>query len=210
MGIKSTWPERKRERNKVVDLECSRFSPRRLVPSNRRFSTIVTRKLCLYQSVQATHSTSSDQSKFCSILHREVRRTVQELKEVMSESRSVVQTCQFLHDETEDLSKSRSVQSSQVVHWVLAKSSPINQLLIGKEHCSRYLEVGSWQEAGTARLVFWVLRGKEGYVSMSLRGLAERLHKACSVRGGCWKACSVMWYHWWVLHVALGKDDRIA
>ncbi|KAF3565324.1 hypothetical protein DY000_02014861 [Brassica cretica] len=54
-----------------------------------------------------------------------------------------------------------------------------------------------------ARLVFWVLRGKEGYVSMSLRGLAERLHKACSVRGGCKKACSVMLYPWWVLHVSL-------
>ncbi|KAF3514524.1 hypothetical protein F2Q69_00006487 [Brassica cretica] len=35
-----------------------------------------------------------------------------------------------------------------------------------------------------ARLVFWVLHGKEGYVSMSLRGLVDRLHKACSVRGG--------------------------
>ncbi|WZZ40851.1 hypothetical protein YC2023_037110 [Brassica napus] len=54
MGIKSTWPERKRERNKVVDLECSRFSLRRPVPSNRRSSTIVTRKLCPFESVQAT------------------------------------------------------------------------------------------------------------------------------------------------------------
>ena len=36
-----------------------------------------------------------------------------------------------------------------------------------------------------ATLVFWVLRGKEGYVSMSLRCLAERFHKACSVWGGC-------------------------
>ncbi|KAF3583829.1 hypothetical protein F2Q69_00030072 [Brassica cretica] len=41
------------------------------------------------------------------------------------------------------------VHSSHVVNWVLAKSSPINQLLIGKEHCSRYLEVGSWQGAGS-------------------------------------------------------------
>ncbi|WZZ59052.1 hypothetical protein YC2023_059159 [Brassica napus] len=32
-------------------------------------------------------------------------------------------------------SQDQSSQSSQVVHWVLAKSSPINQLLIGKEHC---------------------------------------------------------------------------
>nr|VDC96213.1 unnamed protein product [Brassica rapa] len=30
----------------------------------------------------------SDQSKFCSILRREVRRTVQKLEEVLSESRS--------------------------------------------------------------------------------------------------------------------------
>ncbi|CAG7863414.1 unnamed protein product [Brassica rapa] len=29
MRIKSTWPDRKRERSKGVDLECSRFSPRR-------------------------------------------------------------------------------------------------------------------------------------------------------------------------------------
>ncbi|KAF3590860.1 hypothetical protein DY000_02020770 [Brassica cretica] len=29
---KSTWPGRKRERNQVVDLECSRFSPRRCRP----------------------------------------------------------------------------------------------------------------------------------------------------------------------------------
>ncbi|WZZ69760.1 hypothetical protein YC2023_081130 [Brassica napus] len=35
------------------------------------------------------------------------------------------------------------VQSSQVVHWVLAKSSPINQLLIGKEH---YLVPGGFKE----------------------------------------------------------------
>ncbi|WZZ28903.1 hypothetical protein YC2023_012304 [Brassica napus] len=34
-------------------------------------------------------SRSSDQSKFCSILRREVRRTVQKLKEGLSESRSV-------------------------------------------------------------------------------------------------------------------------
>ncbi|WZZ01312.1 hypothetical protein YC2023_073640 [Brassica napus] len=45
---------RKRERSKVVDLECSRFSPRRPVPSDRRFSTIVTRKLCPIQYVQAS------------------------------------------------------------------------------------------------------------------------------------------------------------
>ncbi|KAF2534231.1 hypothetical protein F2Q70_00032324 [Brassica cretica] len=31
--------------------------------------------------------------------------------------------------------KDQSIHSSHVVNWVLAKSSPINQLLIGKEHC---------------------------------------------------------------------------
>ncbi|KAF2561967.1 hypothetical protein F2Q70_00015699 [Brassica cretica] len=36
-----------------------------------------------------------------------------------------------------------------------------------------------------ARLVFWVLRGKEGYLSMSLRSLEGRLHKACSVARVC-------------------------
>ena len=48
-----------------------------------------------------------------------------------------------------------------------------------------------------------MLCGKEGYVSMSLRGLAGRFHKACSVRGGCQKACFVMLYPWWVRHVSL-------
>ncbi|KAG5373710.1 hypothetical protein IGI04_042974, partial [Brassica rapa subsp. trilocularis] len=37
---------REGERNKVADLEYSRFSPRRPVPSNRLFYTIVTQKLC--------------------------------------------------------------------------------------------------------------------------------------------------------------------
>ncbi|KAG5393288.1 hypothetical protein IGI04_023251 [Brassica rapa subsp. trilocularis] len=45
----------------------------------------------------------------------------------------------------------------------------------------RYRVVPITCQISNARLVFWVLRGKEDYVSMSLRGLAERLHKACSI-----------------------------
>ncbi|KAF2558604.1 hypothetical protein F2Q68_00017413 [Brassica cretica] len=37
----------------------------------------------------SSRSMGSDQSKFCSILRREVRRTVQKLKKVLSESRSL-------------------------------------------------------------------------------------------------------------------------
>ncbi|KAF3604444.1 hypothetical protein F2Q69_00034953 [Brassica cretica] len=48
-----------------------------------------------------------------------------------------------------------SVQSSQVVHWVLAKSSPINQLLIDIEHCHCFLKLvplsRSWSEKWWAR-----------------------------------------------------------
>ncbi|KAF3514294.1 hypothetical protein F2Q69_00002442 [Brassica cretica] len=65
MGINSTWPERKRERNKVVDLECSRFSPRRPVPSNRRSSTIVTQKLCPFESVEVLLDTPPGSPKNC-------------------------------------------------------------------------------------------------------------------------------------------------
>ncbi|WZZ27388.1 hypothetical protein YC2023_010789 [Brassica napus] len=46
---------REGERNKVVNLEYSRFSPRMPVPSNRRFYTIVTRKLCPNDSVQSSN-----------------------------------------------------------------------------------------------------------------------------------------------------------
>ncbi|KAL0667698.1 hypothetical protein Bca4012_030402 [Brassica carinata] len=44
----------------------------------------------------------------------------------------------------EVLSKSRSAQSSQVVHWVLAKSSSINQLLIDIEHCELACLNSTW------------------------------------------------------------------
>ncbi|KAF3532181.1 hypothetical protein DY000_02039492 [Brassica cretica] len=46
-----------------------------------------------------------------------------------------VEVCQFLYGEAEVVSKKRSVQSTPVMSSIgLAKSSPINQLLIGKEH----------------------------------------------------------------------------
>ncbi|WZZ15100.1 hypothetical protein YC2023_108189 [Brassica napus] len=62
MGVKSTWlwRERERERKEVIDSRVwsilkTDTPPRRPIPSNRRFSTIVTRKLCPIQSVQASN-----------------------------------------------------------------------------------------------------------------------------------------------------------
>ncbi|KAF3490460.1 hypothetical protein F2Q69_00054752 [Brassica cretica] len=80
---------------------------------------IVTRKLCPDQSVQGRQFPLSSSGSA-----------------VRNQS---VQACQFLHYHAEVLSKSSRVQSSQVFHWVLAKSSPINQLLIGIEHCGLVL-----------------------------------------------------------------------
>ena len=148
-----TCLEREREWMKVVDSRVwlilkTNTLPRRLVLSNRQFYTIVRRKLCPNQSVQASQyliwsrgravlreisSTGSDQSKFwSSILLREVRKTVQKLKKILSEFRSVrpglsVSTWSSRGSVQVEIS---SVQSSQVVPRVLAKSSPINQLLL--------------------------------------------------------------------------------
>ncbi|KAF3505328.1 hypothetical protein F2Q69_00044783 [Brassica cretica] len=75
-------------------------------------------------------STGSDQSKFCSILRREVRRTVQELKEVLSRSVCRGLSVSSWRSRGSVQVEISSVQSSQVIPWVLAMSSPINQLLL--------------------------------------------------------------------------------
>ncbi|WZZ63497.1 hypothetical protein YC2023_074898 [Brassica napus] len=133
MEIKSTWPERKRERSKVVNLECSRFSPRRPVPSNRRFYTIVTRKLFPNDFVQTKlvqfHGFRSDEvlldtppgsPKNCLAAKG---GSVQ-----ISPSRPV---SVFIIKPRVYLSRDQfSPVQSRRSSWVLAKSSPINQLLL--------------------------------------------------------------------------------
>ncbi|KAG5397416.1 hypothetical protein IGI04_019230 [Brassica rapa subsp. trilocularis] len=56
----------------------------------------------------------SDQSKFCSILRREVRRTVQKLERFCPSPDQPVEACQLLHGEAKVVSKTRSVHSSPV------------------------------------------------------------------------------------------------
>ncbi|KAF3575362.1 hypothetical protein F2Q69_00058889 [Brassica cretica] len=89
---------------------------------------IVRRKLCPNQSIHASQ-----------ILLRSsgVRRTVQKLEEVLSESRSAcrglscpsldqpVEACQFLHGEAEAVSKTRSVQSAPVMSSIGFWPSPL-------------------------------------------------------------------------------------
>ncbi|WZZ52551.1 hypothetical protein YC2023_052658 [Brassica napus] len=111
---------REGERNKVVDLECSRFSLRRPVPSNRRFFTILTQKLCPIQSVQASHillqSSGGAVQDYFSSTRSSTRCSPgksEELRFCPSPDQPV-EACRFLHGEAEVISKSRSVQSSLV------------------------------------------------------------------------------------------------
>ncbi|KAF2545967.1 hypothetical protein F2Q70_00020465 [Brassica cretica] len=192
---------REGERNKVVDLEYSRFSPRRPVPSNRRFYTIVTQKLCPNYSVQASHiilQSSGDQS---------------------------VEACQFLHGKAEVLSKSRSVQSSPVKSslgfWPshLRSSScfsPKNTVPV------------IFKDSFIRRLNYLVTRRTVGCRAVTRRTVGRgrlNLHSS-GICGSDIKVVDIkaMRYHWFPLleaiswqeaksnlvTVALGKDDRIA
>ncbi|KAG5407886.1 hypothetical protein IGI04_014005, partial [Brassica rapa subsp. trilocularis] len=205
---------REGERNKVVDLECSRFSPRRPVPSNRRFYMIVTRKLCpndfvlsrvsSYPRVLNSRSSTRYSAGKSEELSRSWRRFCPD---------QCVEACQFLHGETEVMSKSRSIQSSPVKASIGFSPSPLRltSFLSAKNTVSRYLEVGSWHEAGV--LSDLVTGGfKETPYSLDREDSDRRGHGLWLMTRrtvGC-RAVTRMTVGRGRLKVALGKNDRIA